>query len=65
LALRATLVLQGSSATLNWTGGIPPYRVQRATHLKLGDWTDVLTNAVPPVALTLERQAEFYRIVGQ
>ncbi len=65
LALRATLVLQGSGATLNWTSGVPPYRVQRATDLTLGDWTDVLTNAVPPVTLTLERQAEFYRIVGQ
>jgi Protein of unknown function (DUF642) len=65
LALRATLVLQGSGATLNWTGGAPPYRVQRATDLTLGDWTDVVTNAVPPVTLTLERPAEFYRIVGQ
>ena len=65
LALRATLVLQGSGATLNWTGGVPPYRVQRATDLTSGDWTDVLTNAVPPVTLTLERPAEFYRIVGQ
>jgi hypothetical protein len=65
LALRATLVLRGSSATLKWTGGAPPYRVQRATDLTLGDWTDVLNNAVPPVTLTLEHQAEFYRIVGQ
>jgi hypothetical protein len=65
LALRATLVLQGSSAILNWTGGVPPYRVQRATGFTLGDWTDVLTNTIPPVILTLERPAEFYRIVGQ
>jgi hypothetical protein len=65
LALRATLVLQGSSARLNWTGGVSPFRVQRATDLTSGDWTDVLTNATPPVTLILERQAEFYRIVGQ
>lgn len=65
LALRATLVLQSSGASLNWTGGVPPYRVQRATNLTSGDWIDVLTNAVPPVTLTLEHQAEFYRIVGQ
>ena len=30
LPLRATLVLPGSGAILNWTGGVPPYRVQRA-----------------------------------
>jgi hypothetical protein len=65
LALHATLVVQGSDATLNWTGGVPPYRVQRATDLTLGDWTDVLTNAVPPVTLPLERQTDFYRVVGQ
>jgi hypothetical protein len=65
LSLRATLALQGSGAILNWTGGTPPYRVQRPTDLTLGDWTDVLTNAVPPVTLTLEAGAEFYRVVGQ
>ncbi len=65
LELGATLVLQGSGATLNWTGGVPPYRVQRATGLTAGDWVDVLTNAVPPVTLPLGRPAEFYRIVGQ
>jgi hypothetical protein len=64
LALRATLVVQGSGATLNWTGGLPPYRVQRATDLIAGDWVDVLTNAAPPVTL-VPGPAEFYRIVGQ
>ena len=41
--LRATLMLQGTNAVLNWTGGGPPYRVQRATDLAAGDWTDLLT----------------------
>lgn len=63
--LRATLTLQRSDALLNWKGGEPPYRVQRATDLSLGDWTDVLPDADPPVTLTLERRVEFYRIVGQ
>jgi hypothetical protein len=65
LPVRATLALEGSGATLNWSGGVPPYRVQRATDLTLGDWVDVLTDAVPPITLTLEGPAEFYRIVGQ
>jgi hypothetical protein len=63
--IRATLTLQGPDALLNWTGGEPPYRVQRSTDLTSGDWTDVLTDAVPPVTLTLERRTVFYRIVGQ
>ena len=63
--LSATLVFQGTDALLNWTGGGPPYRVQRAADLATGDWTDFLPNATPPVTLPLTGQARFYRIVGQ
>ena len=63
--VRVTVTLQGTDAILNWSGGVLPYRVQRATDLASGDWKEVLTNAVPPIALTLERRAEFYRIVGE
>jgi predicted esterase len=63
--IRATLTLQRPDALLSWSGGEPPYRVQRATDLTSGDWTDLFTDAVPPVTLTLEGRAEFYRIVGQ
>lgn len=63
--IQATLTLQGTEAILNWTGGGPPYHVQRATDLAAGDWTDYLTNATSPVPLPLTGQAGFYRIVGQ
>ncbi len=62
--LRATLTQQGTNAVLNWTGGGPPYRVQRATDLAIGDWADVLTDAMPPVTLPTDEQAGFYRVVG-
>ena len=63
--IRATLTLQGTNALLSWTGGGPPYRVQRATDLAVGDWTDYLTGATPPVTLPSDGTAEFYRITGQ
>lgn len=63
--LRATLTLQDTNAVLNWTGGGPPFRVQRATDLAVGDWTDFLNNASPPVPLPSTGQAGFYRILGQ
>jgi len=63
--IRATLTLQGTEAILNWSGGAPPYYVQRATDLIAGDWTDYLPDATPPVSLPLTGQAGFYRIVGQ
>jgi len=61
---RLTLTLQGTEALLNWTGGVPPLRVQWATDLIVGDWTDFLTNATPPVPLPLTNRAAFYRLVG-
>lgn len=61
----ATLKLQGAEVILNWTGGGGPYRVQRTTDLVVGDWTDYLTDAKPPVSLPLTGEAGFYRIVGE
>jgi hypothetical protein len=39
---------QGSILALSWIGGAGPYRVQKATNLKLADWQDHLTNAQSP-----------------
>ncbi|MHC1767799.1 MAG: hypothetical protein AB9869_26595 [Verrucomicrobiia bacterium] len=63
--IRATLTYEGSTALLSWTGGGPPYRVQRATDLGMGDWTDLLLDATPPFSLSLTNLAGFYRIAGQ
>jgi poly(3-hydroxybutyrate) depolymerase len=63
-AIRATLTLQGTEASLSWTGGTPPYRVQRAAWI-LGPWTDSQPDATPPVTLPLDGTAGFYRIIGQ
>jgi hypothetical protein len=43
----------------------PPYRVQRATDLIAADWTEVLSDATPPVILPVTGPCGFYRIVGQ
>jgi len=61
----ATLTLQGTEADLNWTGGAPPFRVQRTTDPTANAWTDYLIDVVPPVSLSLTGQAGFYRILGQ
>ena len=63
--IRATLAVQGTGLVLNWSGSGPPYRVQRATDLAVGDWTEFLNDATPPVPLPLTGQAGFYRILGQ
>jgi prepilin-type N-terminal cleavage/methylation domain-containing protein len=63
--IRAALALQGTGAVLTWTGGGMPYPVQRASDLTAGNWTDFLSNAVPPVAVPFDGATGFYRIVGQ
>jgi uncharacterized repeat protein (TIGR01451 family) len=62
--VRATLALQDGRAILNWSGGAPPYSIQRAGDLGKRDWTEVLANAAPPVILSVEGTAGFYRIVA-
>ena len=63
--MRATLTSEGPDGVLNWSGGGPPYCVQRAADMVTGDWTDILIDAVPPLTLPLEGKAGFYRVVGQ
>jgi len=63
--IQATLTIQETEVVLNWSGGAPPYYVQRATDLIAGDWTVYLPDATPPVPLPLTGQAAFYRILGQ
>ncbi|HOW66601.1 MAG TPA: immunoglobulin domain-containing protein [Candidatus Paceibacterota bacterium] len=63
--IQATLARQGTGALLDWTGGGPPYRVQCASNLPAGNWSDFLNNAVPPVVVPLDGATGFYRITGQ
>lgn len=63
--LLATLALEANGAVLNWTGGGPPYRIQHATDLVIGDWAEMPYDTAAPVALLLTNATGFYRVVGQ
>jgi hypothetical protein len=63
--IRATLTWEGTEILLRWTGGGPPYRVQRATDLTAADWADDLIDAMSPVPLRPTNHLGFYRITGQ
>jgi predicted esterase len=64
LPIWATLAVQGDGLILNWSGGLAPFEVQRATDLSIGDWTGILTNAVPPLSLPVDGQPGFFRVIG-
>lgn len=63
--LAATLRLEGDRASLTWTGGGPPYRLQWTTALGAGEWVEFLNDAVPPVPVLLTGEGAFYRVIGQ
>jgi hypothetical protein len=54
--------------TITWSGGSPPYQLQRATNLLAGQWEQVGEPAfVPSATLTPQGPQEFFRVlsVGQ
>jgi predicted esterase len=63
MPITVRLDLEGSVLALSWTGGVGPYRVQKATNLMLADWQDYLTNPESPVKLDLDDSLGFYRVV--
>ena len=65
LRLVSDLVRQEIGARLCWTGGVPPFQVQKATDLSAGNWQNILTNAVSPVVLPVEGDPGVFRILGQ
>jgi hypothetical protein len=63
--IRATLALQAPEVILSWTNGVPPFAVQWAADLGPGDWTELVTNAIPPLTVPLDAEVRFYRVLGQ
>ena len=65
LPIQLAIAWDQAGVRLNWSGGVPPYRVQQTTRLGAGDWLELLTDAVAPVSLPLDQPSAFYRVVGR
>ncbi|MBI4660704.1 MAG: hypothetical protein HY735_17850, partial [Verrucomicrobia bacterium] len=63
--LQATLAFQGGQLILNWSGGAPPFRVQRTSNLIAPVWNDLSNDVTPPFTLPTRSGIEFFRVVGQ
>jgi hypothetical protein len=61
----ATITRRETNLVLDWSGGAPPFRVERPNAVASGGWMEVLNNAVAPVILPGEAGSAFYRIAGQ
>lgn len=63
--VRLSLRVQGPDATLDWTGGVPPFTVQRAPTVDAAAWEDVFSNVTPPVTVPTPGPTQFYRVRGR
>ena len=55
----------GTTLSLSWTGGSPPFVVQRAGSLPSGPWSGVMTTSLQNVSVPITNRTGFLRIQGQ
>jgi hypothetical protein len=52
----------GGAVQLNWTGGTPPFVVERTTTFAPPNWSGILTTAQPHVTIPMTNAKAFFRI---
>ena len=60
VALQSSLV--DGQLKLTWTGGTPPYTVQKRSSLSSGTWADETTTSATSVTLPVTADAQFYQV---
>jgi hypothetical protein len=55
----------GNTVLLEWSGGVPPYRLQRTQSLPAGPWNDILgPTHDTKYTISISNGSEFFRVVG-
>ncbi|MFZ0827998.1 MAG: hypothetical protein WAO02_11300 [Verrucomicrobiia bacterium] len=55
----------GTNLNLSWTGGTPPFVVQRTDTVPAGPWNDLLTTGLQNASVPMTKVAGYFRIKGQ
>jgi hypothetical protein len=63
--INLSITRAGANVNLNWTGGTPPFTVQRAGTLPAGPWNDILTTSLQNASVPMTNGAGYFRIRGQ
>jgi hypothetical protein len=58
-------VVSGSNLQLTWSGGSPPYILQKKTSLTAPNWVGVQTNSTLNALVPMSGASGFFRVVGQ
>jgi hypothetical protein len=64
-AIRLTIARSGTNANLTWTGGLPPFVLEKSTALPSAAWSGVVTTSLQTVVLPITNTAAFFRVRGQ
>jgi len=63
--INVTAMRNGLTLNLNWTGGAPPFVVQRTGTLPVGPWSGVVTTSLQNASVPMTNTADFFRVRGQ
>jgi hypothetical protein len=63
--INLSIARAGPNMNLNWTGGTPPFVVQRVDGLPAGPWNDILTTSLQYASVPMTNHAGYFRIKGQ
>lgn len=64
-AIQVAITKAGSNVKIDWTGGNPPYVLEKADIPGTNRWAGVLTNAATTVTVTAPDSTAFFRVRGQ
>jgi hypothetical protein len=63
--IRLNIERTGTNVALRWSGGSPPFRLERTTSLTVTNWNTLLTTNGTNATLPVNTNAAFYRVVAQ
>jgi hypothetical protein len=63
--ISVSIGLTGTNVNVSWTGGSPPYVVQRIGILSAAAWSDIVTTSVQNASIPITNTGGFFRVKGQ
>jgi hypothetical protein len=63
--ISVSITLTGTNVNVSWTGGSPPFVVQRTGALPASSWSDIVTTSAQSTNIPITNTTGFFRVTGQ